>query len=178
MGGGRGALSLLGLLVGVGLTFWLGSMAFGSGGSTATKVLPTSPGKQADAGPPNGKAIQVSPTTGLGNEPRVLVTSTAFPAKAEVLISTCLHGGQSVGATGCDPKSVVTLRVGTTGRLSSDYPVPRVISVKGIPFDCATRAKQCRVQVTSSANTGLGGHTDISFQADLGAPPLDTSLGD
>ena len=135
VGGGCGGLSLIGLLVGVGLTFWLGSIAMsgGFGGhdkksderSAVSEILATSTTVKPTA------TITATPATGLADGATVIVSSSSFPAGTKVTVSTCL--GRATLATGkaslCDDTTVVTGTADANGHLNAAYALHRAAPV-------------------------------------------------
>jgi hypothetical protein len=179
--GGCGGFSLLGLLIGIGLTVWLGSMAV-DGMRPATKDASplTASGTStsvAGATAPEVQAVEVtvSPQQGLAEDATVTVASDGFPADAEVSVTTCLAGsGSAKVAAGapCDPASTATFRTDAAGHLAASYRPSRLVTASGMPFDCASAPKQCRLQVAATASPHLVGSVDISFDPGLGSPQI------
>lgn len=179
VGGGCGGLSLIGLLVGVGLTMWLGSIAMNGGfGSnkdksgdekasvssvlaTTTTLAPTAP-------------ITVSPTTDLTDGATVTVRSSAFPAGSKVRVTTCL--ARATLATGdaalCDDTTGSTGATDASGHLNVPYRVPRVVTVGGTPFDCAEKPESCVVTATSVDRPALHGAVPVTFAPQAHGPEI------
>jgi len=169
VGGGCGGLSLIGLLIGVGLTFWLGSIALDGGGGghsqkraetdAVSSILATSTTQ-----PPTA-SITVRPATGLTAGATVIVSSAAFAPGLKVRVSTCLSRANLATGAGslCDD---ATATIGTSdrnGHLNMAYKVPRSVTVDGLPFDCAEAAGTCVVAAVSTVDAAKLGSAPLSF---------------
>ncbi|QXC63037.1 hypothetical protein KSP35_09775 [Aquihabitans sp. G128] len=183
-GGGSGlragcmGFSLIGVLVVVALTFWLGSKALDSTGgapersstseaqaATTTSPTPTTAGFTV--------AIDVEPRTGLRGDDRVVVTSDAFSPGEDVVVATCTKGTAGVTAAPvCDGPSAVEATADAQGHLAVDYVVPRVVGADEVPFDCAQQAGLCRVTVRSSRTPTEAGFVALEYASDLGSPEI------
>ena len=179
MGGGCGGFSLLGLLIGVGLTVWLASMvvdgSFGGDsperGNAETLASVVDPPTSAVADP---VAITVAPATDLVDGAEVTITSDAFPAGAQVRIETCLTRSKVVTgeASPCDPTATALDVVDPRGHLVVRYPVARVVDVGGTPFDCAGEPARCVVAVTDVADATRTGSAPITFRPQTRGPEI------
>lgn len=180
MGGGCGGLSLLGLLVGVGLTVWLGSMVMGGslGGDSPkandAETLASVVDSSTTAPGTTALAVSVNPATDLGEGAEVSVTSDAFPAGAEVRVDTCLARANTVtgDAARCDAPGSLPAQVDAKGHLAVRYVVARVVTVGGVPYDCGTKAGLCVVAVTDAADPTRTGSVPISYQEGIRGPEI------
>lgn len=183
VGAGCAGFSLIGLLVAVGLTFWLGAKVFDSTDPAGTRratdqatdssVTTTTLPAAADR-----VAITVDPATGLTDGAAVHVTSTGYPAGTAVSVSTCVVGtGQVTGSSDpCDAASATAATVGADGTLAVDHPVVRLVTIGGTPFDCAETAATCQIVVrptgANAADPTLVGTAPLTFADDLGQPQI------
>lgn len=178
MGGGCGGLSLIGLLVGVGLTVWLGSMVMdGTFGGDSPKPRDTETlASVIDSSTtvPRGAAVAVTPTSDLTEGAEVTVTSDAFPAGTEVRVETCLARTSVVtgDASPCDPREIALAVVDERGHLAARYPVTRVVTVAGTPFDCASKPGMCVVAVTDTADATRTGAVPVTFRDEGNGPQI------
>lgn len=176
VGGGCGGLSLIGLLIGVGLTVWLGSIAMNgglgghdnkaSGRTSVSSVLATSTTLAPTA------AITVRPATDLAEGATVTVSSAAFPAGTKVRVSTCLSRATLATGTAslCDETTTSNAVVDRNGHLILGYKVVRAITVNNVPFDCAEKAGACVVTATSTVDGSKHGSVPLTF-TDTGRGP-------
>jgi hypothetical protein len=183
---GCGVLGVGGVLVGVALTVWLGSMALSGstgGGGTSKEKGGTIPSEvsalsssldDVQAGvpgmEPSGAALQ-APGDLAATGTLALRGANLSPGPIEV--STCLaRDGSDFDTAGCDPTTTVELVVDAGGRLTDDVAIHRTITVDGTAYDCAARAGACVLFGHRAANpldTGLT--APLSFVA--GLPPVD-----
>lgn len=178
MGAGCGGFSLIGLLVGVGLTVWLGSMVMDGtlGGDEAqprdAETLASVIASTTTV--PRRAAISVVPASDLTDGAVVTVTSDAFPAGSEVRVDTCLARSNMVtgDAPPCDPGGGALSVVDQQGHLATRYQVARVVTVGGTPFDCAGEPGLCIVAVTDTADTTRAGSVPVAFRADGHGPEI------
>ncbi len=171
MGAGCAGFSLVGLLAVIAIVFWLGGSAFeGSGGGSG--AIPTNAGASTTTIPSVGVAIAVDPAIDLADGDVVEVTSDDFPAGTLVRVATCVAGTGRVtnDAPTCDEATTQEATVDRSGRLAVSHGVARVVSVGGIPFDCASEPGRCQIEVRASG-AGSGG-TDL-----FGAAPLTFAQG-
>ena len=180
-GAGCGVLGLLGLLLGVGLTVWLGSRAFdattGKDGpiddarDIASASTLTVPGNTAG---PAGTGIVLAPADGLTDGTSVAIEGTGLP-QGEVRATVCLtFQTRAAGALGaCDETTTTTLEVAADGRAIGRIVVPREIRVITDAYDCAAFAGACSVLVHQGDSLGGAAEAPLSFAGDL--PPIDAT---
>lgn len=86
VGAGCGAFSLVGLLIGVGLTVWLGSIVVGGIGGSGRDTNRNS-NRSAPAG---GANVEVQPPGSLADGTEAQIHGTGFIAGSTVRVSVCL----------------------------------------------------------------------------------------
>lgn len=177
---GCGAFGIGGLLVGVALTVWLGSMALS--GSTGGDSRSKRPQSTSDVSALDSTLDDLSsPVPGLEPSGATLVAPDGLAASGDLRlqgtnlspgpidVSTCLA---ATDAPACDPSTTVTVTVGGDGRLDAAVPIHRVITIGGTAYDCAARAGACTLfgqRPDNPLDTGLP--AALSFAPDL--PPVD-----
>lgn len=177
---GCGAFGIGGLLVGVALTVWLGSMALS--GSTGGDRGSKRPKGTSDVSSLDSTIDDLSsPVPGLEPSGATLVAPDGLAASGDlqltgtnlspgpIAISTCLA---ATDAPACDPTTTITVTVGGDGRLAAAVPIHRVITIDGTAYDCAARAGACLLfgqRPDNPLDTGLP--ASLSFAPDL--PPVD-----
>lgn len=169
---GCGGFSLVGLLVGVGLTVWLGSMALsGSTGGGSTRRSGGQPGAASTTTLPS-VAVDLSPRTGLTDGAKVTITSDAFGANRAVSVLVCTRGADlGTGADACgDP--IASLRTDAAGHLAGQVAVPRIVEVGLGPFDCAEDAGRCSVVLRAAGEPAAQASVPLAFVAGLDPPEL------
>ncbi len=135
MGAGCGVFGLLGLLIGVGLTVYLGSRALDSssgliGGGGRSKVA--------------AAAVTLSPNP-VPEGTNASVVSVDFVSGADITLTTCLvHTG--TGPWRCDPATAAHATVDVLGELRAEYPVHRVVTIAAKPVDCSAPEARCVVR--------------------------------
>ena len=138
-GAGCGVFGLLGLLIGVGLTVYLGSRALdsssgliggGGGSKVAAAAVTLGPGR-----PPEGTSTAVA--------------SVDFVSGADITLTTCL-AHTDTGPWQCDPTTATHATVDVLGELRADYPVHRVVRIAGKPVDCSVPAAGCVVRAAQA----------------------------
>ena len=140
--GGCGAFSLLGLLIGVGLTVWLGSMALdgiGGGGSSSRDRAPdvsTVPGT-------GDTAVTLTPDGPLAAGTPIRVAGTGYIATSKVQVLACLRPVGDGPPTRCDPTGAVEAKVDALGEIDTTYIAPAAVTVDGRAQDCTTRNARC-----------------------------------
>jgi hypothetical protein len=159
---------LIGLLLGVGLTVWIGSQVFDdtTGGSASTTV--TTPSLSSKA------AITVEVPPGLDDEGAVQVRGTGFPT-GPVQATLCLTHPVESTPDPCDTATDARANVAADGTWELNLVVPRVISVGGEHYDCAAAPGACSV-LAHLPDDPDGPTEPISFSTGLGpvdaqAPP-------
>ena len=183
---GCGVFGLGSLIVGIGLTVWLGSMALSgsTGGSKKGQDPPstdvsaltsslddlTSGGAPVPGMEPSGAAITVG--DGLPAEGMAAVRGTDL-ASGEIQLTWCLStADQSYEVAGCDDATTVTATVASDGTFELETPVHRTIDVSGTTYDCAARAGGCSLfghRLDNPLDTGIT--APLAFAA--GLPPVD-----
>lgn len=177
---GCGAFGIVGLLVGVGLTVWLGSMALS--GSTDGGDGPKPPEATPEISTLDSAIDDLqSPVPGLEPSGATLEVPAEVAANGDlplrgtdlspgpIRVSTCLA---ATDAPACDPATAVELVVGGDGRLAADIPIHRVITIDGTAYDCAARPGACMLfgqRPDNPLDTGLP--AALTFAA--GLPPVD-----
>lgn len=163
-------------MTGVGMIF---AATVGVGLVLAVSVVSLARGFQFDTGPGRGThsahlAIQVSPATGLDDGSKVLVTSRAFGAKTVVGIAVCLSEADTKhsGVEACDTVAGSRFATDAKGVLAQPFAVPRVITVGGTAYDCATRPGRCVLVAASSIDFDRSGGQPISFRTGLAPSDL------
>lgn len=178
MGGGCGGLSLIGLLVGVGLTVWLGSMVmdgtFGGDSPKPRNAATLASVIDSSTTVPRTAAVVVAPASDLADGAQVAVTSDAFEAGTAVRIETCLARTSVVtgGASPCDATGTALAVVDERDHLAARYAVRRTVTVAGTPYDCASEAGFCTVTVTDTAHEDRTGSAPITFRAEARGPEI------
>lgn len=159
-GVGCGAFGLVGLLVGVGLTVWLGmrvtsSVGDGVGAARSTTTLPgavdpsghglsglgtlTVPGGATGTG-----RLEAGPSTGLSDGAPVRVAGSGL-APGATSVTQCLRfETRAAGVDGaCDDTTSVAGTVTASGDLVVGTTARRVITVLDTRYDCAAFAGAC-----------------------------------
>jgi hypothetical protein len=118
--------------------------------------------------------VDVSPTSGLDDGATVLVSSRAFRANGIIGVAVCLEEALSEekGVEACDTDAGQRFATTPDGELAAVVAVPRVITVEGVPHDCAERAGRCLVVAADSQDFDLSGGRPVTFAADLGPAEL------
>ncbi len=178
MGGGCGGLSLVGLLIGVGLTVWLGSMVadgvFGGDSPKPRDAASLASVIDSSTTVPATAAVAVEPATDLVDGQRVVITSDAFPAEAAVQVDLCLARPNAVSGSDspCDPTAAALDPVDARGHLVARYDVRRVVTVGGTPYDCASEAGLCVLRVTAVDDPATTGSAPLAFRTDDSRPEI------
>ena len=173
---GCAVLSLLGLLVGVGLTAWLSSRVLDDRPGGARSGPATSLPEAPDA----GVEVAVTPARDLDDGEVVRVASSAFPAGATVALRQCLTPSRGTALVlgpggGCDDVAPpVVAVVDARGRFEAELVVRGVVTVGGLPFDCAESAGFCSVLASTEEPTPDGSATGgpAPSEPTTGAAPL------
>jgi hypothetical protein len=186
---GCGAFGIGGLIVGVALTVWLGSMALsgstggGGGGSSPGSVSRTADSSVsaldsalADVGEgvpglePSGAALRAP--DGLAATGSTVLRGTHL-TPGPIQVTTCLASSTSASETaGCDESTTVDATVGGDGVLAVEVPIHRVIAVGDARYDCAARAGACVLfghRADNPLDTGLT--AALAFTS--GLPPVE-----
>ncbi|MBX3286805.1 MAG: hypothetical protein KF703_15755 [Actinobacteria bacterium] len=177
VGGGCSGLSLIGLLVGVGLTVWLGSMVadgmFGGDGPKPRDAASLASVIESSTTVPATASIVVDPAADLVDGQRVVITSDAFPAEGAVQVDSCLaRTTVATGDSACDPTATALDPVDARGHLVARYDVHRVVTVGGTPYDCASQAGLCVLRVTAVGQEDPIGSAPLTFRADDDRPEI------
>lgn len=167
---GCGAFSLAGLVVSIGLVFWLGSQAL----SGSTDSIATSSTTVVPVTMPAGAALTVP--DGLGAEGTVRVTGGSLPP-GPIHLRWCLAVDDAGAAAQCDDAATAPATVPPSGQLSVDVPIHRVLRIDGSAYDCAASAGACSLVGRPAAGAaGAAVAADLVFatglpQVDAVAPP-------
>lgn len=182
---GCGVFGLGSLVIGIGLTVWLGSTVLSSTtGGGGKKTTGTTPSAQVstldstleDAGAavpglePSGATLEVAKD--LADHGSTAVRGHDLSPGAIDLTSCLAQANSPDGVVGCDPSTSQTATVDAHGKLTVDYPLHRVITVDGTAYDCAARPGACAVyghRPDNPLDTGLV--APLAFAA--GLPPVD-----
>ena len=159
---------------GLGVAGFLGAIVLliaGLGAGTSGCDIDLGPGEGTDS---QRLPVSVTPQTGLADGSTVRVTSPAFGADAVVGVAVCLRSAdtQRRGVEACDENQGARYATDADGRLDATYPVPRVITVGGKPYDCARSPKRCIVVAADANDYDRSGGRTISFAPDLPSPTL------
>lgn len=113
--------------------------------------------------------VDVSPRAGLGDGAEVRVTSQAFAAGHVVGVTVCQREADldASGVQDCDTTSGYRYSVDASGRLDATFPVPRVITVRGEAFDCASVANRCILVAADASDYDLSGGQTLTFSPDV-----------
>lgn len=190
---GCGAFSLLGVLVGVGLTVWLGSQALsgggggGGGGSDAggrrtPSADPSGAIEALDAldeltasgaiDAPSPPGLKIVPGTGLVDGVPVAVVGTGLPVGiADVVACLSTPPTSLAGIDPCDPATARQTIVEADGALVVETTAVRALRVKDTPYDCAAAPGACEFRVTSTGSDGPPPTAPIIFAENL--QPID-----
>ncbi|MGN6695930.1 MAG: neocarzinostatin apoprotein domain-containing protein, partial [Aquihabitans sp.] len=121
-------------------------------------------------------AVGVAPAAGLSDGDPVLVTSEEFDANTIVGVAVCLQAAdtQRKGVDACDQVHGSRFAVGPDGHLEATYLVPRVITVRGTTYDCATKAERCLLVAADANDYDESGGQPLRFRSpdSLPAPDL------
>jgi hypothetical protein len=161
-----------GLLVGVALVVWLGSIALDGSGDGGGR------GNRGDGRTPSGASISsnepsvaIEPADGLTDGAEVRVTGAGFPP-GSVRLTVCLTHAPAGADVRCDPATTTAADAGPDGGWSSTRTIPRVITVEGVTYDCARAVGACSLRARPIAAPGVpGASTGLLFAVDL--PPVD-----
>lgn len=113
--------------------------------------------------------VRVAPSTDLAPGDTVHVTSDAFDKKVVVGVAVCLRTADTLrrGVNVCDETQGYRYATDKDGKLDATYAVPRVITVRGRPFDCAKTARRCIVVAADGSNYDRSGGQPITFRPGL-----------
>lgn len=163
---GLGGLGVLGAVIAVGILV-AGLASFASGCDFEL-------GDPGDGKDSQRLAVRVTPRTDLGDATTVRVTSDAFEGSGIVGVAVCLRSADTErrGVEACDEIQGARYATGPNGGLDATYTVPRVITVGGKAYDCATQAERCLVVAADADDYDESGGQPISFRADLGPADL------
>lgn len=176
---GCGIFGLGGLIVGVGLTFWLGSQALSGGGGSKPEASDRSTTTTSTTAPavedlpsdqPPGAALAIEAPADLGDGGTVILTGSSLtPGPLEV--SICLAGGPRSGLDTCDRGRTTQVEVGPDGTFELSLTVPRVLVAGGGATDCAAGPGTCVLAAQRpDASLRPALTADLAFASDL--PPL------
>ncbi|MCU1372096.1 MAG: Neocarzinostatin family [Ilumatobacteraceae bacterium] len=180
---GCGAVGLVGLLIGVGLTLWLGSMALtGStggdprpattlAGPTTSTAPPSTLDDRSDAGLPPEATVVVLAGNDFDDGGRITVRGSGFPV-GPIAVTMCLADTPLAADARCDATTRVPIATGPDGGWTLVYPAPRVITVARVAYDCAAVPGGCAVLAQLDSRTDdVGVSARVTFAT--GLPPVD-----
>lgn len=158
-----GVASLVGLLLVVAL---LSVIAY-----ALTHLTIGDPGKGKDSA---HLPVTVTPRADLRPDQTIRVRSSAFPRDTIVGVAVCLKEADSDhrGVDACDLDSGSRFAIGGDSHLDAPFSVPRVISVGGRPYDCASRPGRCVVVAADANDFDRSGGQSISFARGLPPAPV------
>ena len=144
VGAGCGTFSLLGILLGVGITAFLGAQVMGDLGGSST-------GKDRVAA---SQGLFLSPIGTVRDGQKVQVTSNQLPADMPVVLSSCLNLDHDPLASGedaprCDPNTQLLARTDKTHHLKVTYMIKRTLDIDSVALDCAIQPGQCILQAVA-----------------------------
>lgn len=184
---GCGVFGLGGLLVGIGLTVWLGSQVLSSttGGDTRgakpTTDVSTLSSNLAELMPsaapdlePSGAALRIDPPSELEDGTTATVVGTNL-SPGPIDITACLAIDTSSGSDSCDPSTAVRSTVAAEGTVELSYEVARVLTVDGTAYDCAARPGAC-VLVGLRPDIPLPSGIAAPLTFTTGLPPVDAEV--
>ena len=183
---GCGVLGFGGLIVGTGLTVWLGSQAMsGVGGdvgdagdgkdlkSLTSEVSILSENPIVGEGP-NGQGLTIAAPPELAEGETVTVDGVRF-SPGPIEITTCLTN--PVGATTadrCDATTTAVATVDSRGDFTLAYPARRVLTVGGTAYDCAARSQACSL-VANVKDGPVDAETSAGLTFAGGLSPVDAA---
>ena len=165
-GAGCAALSLPGLLIGVAITVWLGSIVAhdvgGGGGGGAIK---------GSSGTTPATTVLASAHTGLQDGALVTVAGDDYPTGSFLIGSQCAR--RSGTDLGCDPATEGPGHVDLGSRGNVPVTVHRLIRVNGTVVDCRGRGVTCEIRIVRKGASTDRRTLPITFAADAKAvtPP-------
>lgn len=168
---GCGVFGLGGLLIGVALVVWLGSIAL-DGSSETLGRTPRGERATTTAAPiaTTSATIALAPPADLADGTRVRVTGTDLPA-GPIQLSACLTHAPA-GGDRCDAATTTVASAGPDGSLSTSRTVRRVITVDDVRYDCAAVLGACSLRARPIGRPDDPGiATGLVFAA--GLPPTD-----
>ena len=163
-GAGCGIAGLLSILLGVGLSVWLGSRVLDS---TTGNGGPADRAREAAAG-----TIAVTPATGLTDGATVAIEGTGLPpgpARATVCLTNGPTDGGPLGT--CDGSIQAPIEVAPDGRAIGQLAVPRAIRVIVTDYDCAAFDGACSVVVHRDDTLAGAAYAPLSFTTGLPTVP-------
>jgi hypothetical protein len=167
---GCGIFGVGSLLIGVGLTVWLGSMALSgsTGGDRSTTTAATTAPVTVPA-LPAAAAITLDPAEALGDGGPTVVTGVGFAA-GPVVVALCLTHAPGTLEARCDSAVDAPIDAEPDGEWLLPFVTPRLITVDGTAYDCASAPGVCSVVAHLPGGTD-GVSVPISFAG--GLPPVD-----
>ncbi|MCU1356361.1 MAG: hypothetical protein JWM89_1779 [Acidimicrobiales bacterium] len=159
---GCGAFSLLGLLIGVGLTVWLGSRVVDEVGG------PVGPAAHGDATP----TLLASPATAITDRQRITVDGAHFDIGSTVTIVQCARVRT---ADRCDPSTRTKAKVTVLGGLQSSFAVHRALVLDAMPLDCAAPGSRCFLRASTDAPRARSADAALTITAATPPPPSPTT---
>ena len=187
-GAGCGIFSLVGILLGVGLTVFLASQVTGDLGgsghrsSTTIAGLPDISDATVPGTPFGGATLEVATPTHLDDGTPLRVTGLGYPS-GPVEVTTCLTRpvDPADGRGACDAATTVrttaTATADGTAGIRLDYPARRVITVDGVRYDCAATTAGCSLLAHPTGAFDEGPTVHLAFadglpKTDAESPPV------
>ena len=127
--------------------------------------------------------VGADPSTGLEDGTVVRVVGAGFDPDETITgdggggiivgVALCLSEADTErrGVDACDTDSGYRYAATPDGVLDVTFPVPRVITVGGVAYDCAEQAGRCLLVAANASDYDNSGGTPLTFREDL--PPLD-----
>lgn len=168
---GCGVLGVGGLLIGVVLTVWLGSIALSgsTGSSDGDRPARTSSTSTTLPPLPANAAITLEDPEGRTDGGQMTIVGSGF-APGPVVVTTCLTHAPGGLGNRCDGATDVTTDAAADGSWMLSYATDREITVGGTTYDCAASPGACSV-IAHLAEANDGRSAPFAF-AD-GLAPID-----
>lgn len=149
-GAGCGVFGLASLLVGVGVTVWLGSQVM-------DRVDPSPSTKPAPA-------MAISPRGDLPDGLEVQVTASGLTS-GPVTVMTCVTDRlpATTPEPPCDPSGAQQATASADGSVSTTVLVTRTVTVTGTPYDCGAFAGACSLVVQTPDAPDQGAQIPLTF---------------
>lgn len=143
---GCGAFGLLSILLGVGITAFLGAKMMGDIGGTGSPPSTTVPG------------LALSKPGTVSDGEVIVVTSHRLPADTPVAVTTCLNLDHDPLASGlveprCDDTTRVVTRTDKAHHLRVLYKIRRNIRIDSRALDCSIQPGLCILHAVANGST-------------------------
>lgn len=170
---GCGAFSLLGLLIGVGITVYLGSIVMsdtgghvgGTAGSPTTSAASGASGASSGRPGTGGARISVTPSTGVTDGRSVLVVADGLPGLTDVTVAECARVvGQDLG---CDATTSSADTTDLDGHVEQRLVARRRLTIAGRAVDCAATGTACDVRAAPTPTSEAAVPSPIVARATL-----------